>query len=102
MSLLLVLQFSSGASPDEIIYVYRVFSWSTLGGIDLGYSVWVDYVSAIMCSTVLTVSLCVQCFSLYYMRQDPQLHRFFVYLSAFTFCMLILVVAEDLIQFFIG
>lgn len=55
-----------------------------------------------MSFTVLTVSICVQLFSLYYMTGDPHLTRFFVYLSLFTFCMLLLVAAEDLLQFFIG
>lgn len=55
-----------------------------------------------MSFTVLTVSICVQIFSLYYMAGDPHFTRFFVFLSLFTFCMLLLVAAEDLLQLFVG
>ena len=36
------------------------------------------------------------------MATDPFIVRFFSYLSLFTFCMLLLVNAGDLVQFFLG
>lgn len=55
-----------------------------------------------MSFTVITVAAMVNLFSIYYMANDPYIIRFFAYLSLFTFCMLLLVTAADLVQFFIG
>lgn len=44
----------------------------------------------------------VNIFSIYYMGSDPFVVRFFTYLALFTFCMLLLVTAADMMQFFIG
>jgi NADH:ubiquinone oxidoreductase subunit 5 (subunit L)/multisubunit Na+/H+ antiporter MnhA subunit len=55
-----------------------------------------------MCFTVIFIASMVNLFSIYYMANDPFIVRFFAYLSLFTFCMLLLVVSSDLIQFFIG
>jgi NADH-quinone oxidoreductase subunit L len=89
-------------SVDQSIIVYRIYSWSSIAGVELGLSLLFDYIAIIMSFTVLTVSICVQWYSVYYMRLDPHFNRFLVYLSWFTFCMLLLVSAEDLLQFFIG
>jgi NADH-quinone oxidoreductase subunit L len=51
---------------------------------------------------VNTVSFLVHVYSVEYMRYDPFLPRFLSYLSLFTFFMLILVTADNLIQLFVG
>ena len=51
---------------------------------------------------VNSVSFVVHSFSFGYMRQDPHLARFMSYISFFTFFMLILVTADNLIQLFLG
>lgn len=86
----------------KFIYVYQFFNWSTFEGVDSGLTIWLDYVSVIMSFTVILVASMVNIFSIYYMSNDPFIVRFFAYLSLFTFCMLLLVTASDLIQFFIG
>lgn len=55
-----------------------------------------------MCSTVLAVAAAVQQFSIYYMATDKSVYRFFQLLSLFSFCMLLLVVSEDLVQLLFG
>lgn len=92
----------SGGAIAESIYVYRFFTWSDLGGVDIACSFLFDGVSLLMCFTVLLVSACVQQFSVYYMSTDKNVHRFFQLLSLFSFCMLLLVSAEDLVQLLFG
>ena len=94
--------FSIDNVSGTYIYVYRLFNWTSLDGIDVGLNLWFDYTSVIMCFTVLLVAGMVNVFSIYYMGSDPYVIRFFSYLGLFTFCMLLLVTASDLIQFFIG
>jgi len=86
----------------KFILIYQFFNWSTIMGIDLGLCIWFDYVSVIMCFTVILIASMVNLFSVYYMANDPNISRFFSYLGLFTFCMLLLVTAIDLMQFFIA
>lgn len=51
---------------------------------------------------VTTVSSLVHIYSIDYMGEDPHLPRFLSYLSLFTFCMLMLVTANNFIQLFFG
>jgi NADH-quinone oxidoreductase subunit L len=55
-----------------------------------------------MLLVVCTVSLLVQVYSLGYMHDAPRFKRFFAYLSLFTAAMLVLVLANNYLQFFIG
>lgn len=86
----------------KFILVYQLFNWSSIMGVSLGLNLWFDYVAVIMCFTVILIASMVKLFSVYYMANDPNIVRFFSYLSLFTFCMLLLVTAIDLMQFFIA
>jgi NADH:ubiquinone oxidoreductase subunit 5 (subunit L)/multisubunit Na+/H+ antiporter MnhA subunit len=55
-----------------------------------------------MLIVVTSISTCVHIYSLEYMKEDPHLQRFISYLSFFTFFMLILVTANNLLQMFVG
>lgn len=86
----------------KFVYCYQFFNWTTISNLDVVFSVWLDYVSTMMSFTVLFIATMVNIFSIYYMANDPFIIRFFSYLSLFTFCMLLLVLSSDLMQFFIG
>src|SRR5476651_1297272 len=58
--------------------------------------------SAVMLVVVNTVSSLVHLYSIGYMDEDPNRPRFFAYLSLFTFAMLMLVTADNLVQLFFG
>ena len=51
---------------------------------------------------ITTVSALVHLYSWGYMEEDPDQPRFFAYLSLFTFAMLMLVTANNLVQMFFG
>src|SRR3954466_10980531 len=55
-----------------------------------------------MLVVVNTVSSLVHLYSIGYMHEDPYRPRFFAYLSLFTFAMLMLVTADNLVQMFFG
>ena len=55
-----------------------------------------------MLVVVTTVSFLVHVYSIGYMSEDPSRPRFFAYLSLFTFAMLMLVTADNLVQMFFG
>ncbi len=55
-----------------------------------------------MVIVVTVVSTMVHVYSIGYMSHDPHNPRFFAYLSLFTFAMLMLVTADNLVQMFMG
>ena len=60
-----------------------------------------DPLSSIMLVVVTSVSLLVQIYSVGYMHDDKSYSRYFAYLSLFTASMLGLVLAINIIQFFL-
>jgi len=87
-----------GAEP----HVEQVFTWIRSGTFDASWQLRVDTLTATMLVVVTTVSALVHLYSWGYMDEDPDQPRFFAYLSLFTFAMLMLVTANNLIQLFFG
>jgi NADH-quinone oxidoreductase subunit L len=79
-----------------------LFEWIRSGLLEANWAVRVDALSATMMIVITTVSACVHLYSIGYMSEDPSRARFFCYLSLFTFAMLALVTADNLIQLFFG
>jgi proton-translocating NADH-quinone oxidoreductase chain L len=55
-----------------------------------------------MTAVVTIVSTFVHWYAIEYMKYDPHLIRFLAYLSLFTFCMLLLINSDNLVQFFLS
>jgi len=90
----------------EIIPIMR---WVESGSLNVDWAIRMDRLTQIMLVVVTTVSSLVHMYSLAYMEDDPQWNegenykaRFFAYLSFFTFTMLMLVTADNLLQMFFG
>jgi NADH-quinone oxidoreductase subunit L len=79
-----------------------VFTWITSGDLKIDWSLRIDTLTAVMLVVVTTVSAFVHLYSVGYMEEDPYRPRFFGYLSMFTFAMLMLVTADNLVQLFFG
>jgi len=62
----------------------------------------IDQLTAVMLVVVTTVSFLVHVYSVGYMHDDPGYYRFFAYLSLFTFSMLMLIMANNLLQLYFG
>ena len=79
-----------------------VANWFISGKLDVGWALRIDTLTAVMLVVVTTVSFVVHVYSIGYMSEDPSKQRFFAYLSLFTFAMLTLVTADNLVQMFFG
>ena len=79
-----------------------LFPWITSGDLQVSWALRVDTLTAVMLVVVNTVSSLVHLYSIGYMDEDPNRPRFFGYLSLFTFAMLMLVTADNLVQLFFG
>jgi NADH-quinone oxidoreductase subunit L len=72
------------------------------GDLHVEWALRVDTLTAVMLVVVTTISALVHLYSIGYMAEDPHRARFFSYLSLFTFAMLMLVTADNLVQLFFG
>ncbi len=79
-----------------------LFPWIESGDLTVGWTLRVDTLTAVMLVVVNTVSSLVHLYSIGYMAEDPHRPRFMGYLSLFTFAMLMLVTADNLVQLFFG
>ena len=77
-------------------------NWFTSGALRVDWSLHIDSLTAVMLVVVTTVSSLVHLYSIGYMAEDKSRPRFFAYLSLFTFAMLMLVTADNLVQMFFG
>ncbi len=89
--------------------VVPVLDWIVTGDFVSQWAIRLDRLTAIMLIVVTTVSALVHMYSMGYMAHDDNwTHdehykaRFFAYLSFFTFTMLMLVTADNLLQMFFG
>jgi NADH-quinone oxidoreductase subunit L len=76
--------------------------WINSGDLNVAWTLRVDTLTAVMLVVVTTVSSLVHLYSIGYMSEDPNRPRFMAYLSLFTFAMLMLVTADNLVQLFFG
>jgi len=82
--------------------VIELFTWIRSGGFEASWALKFDTLSAVMVFVVSVVSALIHIYSIGYMAKDPSIPRFFSYLSLFTFFMLMLVSADNLVQLFFG
>src|SRR6266853_6026621 len=75
-----------------------LFPWINSGDLQVTWALRVDTLTAVMLVVVNTISSLVHLYSIGYMDEDPYRPRFFAYLSLFTFAMLMLVTADNLVQ----
>ncbi len=94
---------------DSTLQQTEIMTWIQSGALDTSWAIRLDRMTAIMLIVVTTVSSLVHLYSFGYMDKDPQWKegevykpRFFAYLSFFTFTMLMLVTADNLVQMFFG
>jgi NADH-quinone oxidoreductase subunit L len=80
----------------------HVLAWISSGTLDVSWALKFDTLSAVMILVVTVVSCVVHWYSIGYMHGDPGVPRFFAYLSLFTFAMLMLVTASNLVQMYFG
>jgi NADH-quinone oxidoreductase subunit L len=93
------LGFIGGTESAEVV---QVLKWVESGTLSFDWALRVDTLTAIMLVVINTVSALVHLYSWGYMEEDPDQPRFFAYLSLFTFAMLMLVTADNLVQMFFG
>ncbi len=83
-------------------YVVPLAEWVSSDFFSANWALRFDTLSVVMMCVITIVSTCVHVYSVGYMSHDPHRSRFMSYLSLFTFAMLMLVSADNLLQLFFG
>jgi len=105
-----LLTVSLVSSLDLLYYVFttdsevhvKMLDWIVIGNVNIPFGFIVDPVSVTMMVVVTTVSTMVHIHSIGYMDHDRSFNRFFSYLSAFVFSMMILIMSDNFAGLFIG
>lgn len=101
LAISVVSQVVYSVDGAEIIYL-DLGTWMEFQDLKINYNFHFDFLASIMVLVISIVSTCVHIFSYEYMKMDPHYNRFISYLSLFTFFMLVLVSADNLIVMFFG
>jgi len=95
--ILLLLVLNTG----HTIHV-EMMTWMATGDLYIPFGFVVDQVSVTMMMVVTLVSTVVHVYAIGYMDHDKGFNRFFAWLSAFVFSMMILVMSDNFAGLFIG
>ena len=88
-------------TTQEVIHV-TMMDWIHAGDFNVSFGFVVDQISVTMMAVVSLVSTIVHVYAIGYMDHDKSFNRFFSYLSAFVFSMMILVMSDNFLGLFIG
>ena len=80
----------------------NIYEWMSIAGFNFKAGILIDHLTVSMMAVVTFISLMVHIYSIGYMHDDPGYHRFFCYISLFTFSMMLLVMSNNLLQLFFG
>ena len=107
-SSLLFVSFAASATLAYHVYTtgtavhVTMMEWISAGDLTIPFGFLVDQISVTMMTVVTLVSTVVHIYSIGYMDHDKSFNRFFSYLSAFVFSMMILVMSDNFAGLFIG
>ncbi|MGC4115169.1 MAG: NADH-quinone oxidoreductase subunit L [Myxococcales bacterium] len=90
------------AQPTPLFLSDDLGSWFKAGLIDVRASLYVDHLNAVLLAVVTGIGFVIHVYSIEYMRDDPEYHRYFAYLNLFVGFMLVLVLANNIVLMFVG
>lgn len=94
-SLLVIAFLSNGTSNFKIAY-----TWFSLGGQEMNASFWANAPAQLVLGLVAIVSFCVQLFSKSYLKDDPSIGRYYLYLHLFVGSMTLLLLTDSILVFY--
>ncbi|NVK43641.1 MAG: NADH-quinone oxidoreductase subunit L [Oceanospirillaceae bacterium] len=99
LSLVAILLF---VVSDGTAWGGQALSWFSALGLEVGFSLYFDGLTAVMVGVITGVGLLIHLYSVAYMSGDDGFARFFAYLNLFVAMMLILVLAGDFLLLYLG
>jgi len=97
-TLFFFLQVSSTKVPVKV----ELFEWLKLQNFTVSFSFLLDQLSLLWLMFVTGIGTLIHLYSISYMHDDENVHKFFAYLTLFVFFMITLVMGSNLLIMFIG
>jgi NADH-quinone oxidoreductase subunit L len=94
--------FVDEAGEGYVNPVIKTWTWWQSGGVEFGLGQHIDGLAVLLLLLVAFISLLVQIFSLEYLRGDRRYTHFFAALTLFSSGMLVMVLAENMVQIILG
>ena len=91
-------QLNQNRKPIEI----ALFDWISVHNFSLSFGILLDQLSLLWLLFVTGIGSLIHLYSISYMHDDENMHKFFAYLNLFVFFMITLVVGSNLLVMFIG
>lgn len=91
-------QINSTGKPVQII----LFDWIQISNLKIGLGFLLDQLSLLWLLFVTGIGSLIHLYSISYMHDDENMHKFFSYLNLFVFFMITLVIGSNLLVLFIG
>lgn len=83
-------------------HLISIFDWIVVGGFQSSFGYQIDQLSLYMTLIITGIGSLIHLYSMGYMKGDKSYVRFFAYLNLFIFCMLNLVLSDNLVLTFLG
>ena len=98
MSICFFAQLNQNGKPFEI----TLFDWISVHNFKLSFGLLLDQLSLLWLLFVTGIGSLIHLYSISYIHDDENMHKFFAYLNLFVFFMITLVIGSNLLVMFIG
>ena len=98
LSVYFFMQVNQTGTPIQV----SLFDWIQVSNFKLDFGILLDQLSLLWLLFVTGIGSLIHMYSISYMHDDENMHKFFAYLNLFVFFMITLVVGSNLLVMFIG
>jgi len=98
VTLYFFLEVSSTRQPIQV----SLFDWISFSNFKVDFGILLDQLSLLWLMFVTGIGALIHLYSISYMHDDENMHKFFAYLNLFIFFMVTLVIGSNLLVMFIG
>ena len=101
MGLFAFSKLTGSTAENPAVFTY-VFQWFDFGGLNIPFELRIDKLSGILVLIISGIGTLIHLYSTSYMHDEECVGRYFSYLNLFCFCMLLLVMGNNLPLLFFG
>jgi len=98
LSVYFFIQLNQTGKPIQV----KLFDWMQVSTFKIDFGILLDQLSLLWLLFVTGIGYLIHLYSISYMHEDDNIHKFFAYLNLFIFFMITLVVGSNLLVMFIG
>ena len=102
VSFLCAISLFSQINANGKSFTFHLADWFSIGNIKINFSFLFDQLSVLWLLFVTGIGALIHLYSISYMHEDENMHKFFSYLNLFVFFMIALVAGSNLLIMFIG